>query len=82
MWKKRSRGRESNGVFLGHTLAEANFLIERTRTLAFAEFAADDVIRRACTRSFDVDQAILWDAIQHCVPELKRHVEELLKSEC
>lgn len=27
---------------------------------------------------FDVDPAILWDVIQHRVPELKRQVEELL----
>jgi uncharacterized protein with HEPN domain len=30
---------------------------------------------------FDVDEAILWDVIQHRVPELKEHVEALLKSE-
>jgi len=30
---------------------------------------------------FDVDQTILWDVIQHRVPELKRDVEELLKNE-
>jgi uncharacterized protein with HEPN domain len=110
---------KSNRVFLSHILAEANFLIERTRTLSLNEFAADDVITRACTRSveiigeavknlspefrkahghvdwqriagmrdrlihgyFDVDQTILWDVIQHRVPELKQHVEELLKRE-
>jgi uncharacterized protein with HEPN domain len=110
---------KSNSVFLSHILAEANFLIERTRTLGFAEFAADDTITRACTRSveiigeavknlspefrkahghvewqriagmrdrlihgyFDVDEAILWDVIQHRVPELKEQVEALLKSE-
>ncbi|MCX6550904.1 MAG: DUF86 domain-containing protein [Acidobacteria bacterium] len=110
---------KSNKVFLSHILAEANFLIARTQTLSFAEFAADDVLTRACTRSveiigeavknlspefrkaqghvewqriagmrdrlihgyFDVDQTILWDVIQHRVPELRRHVEELLKRE-
>jgi uncharacterized protein with HEPN domain len=110
---------KSNKVFLSHILAEANFLIARTQTLSFAEFADDDVLTRACTRSveiigeavknlppefrkahghvewqriagmrdrlihgyFDVDQTILWDVIQHRVPELKRDVEELLKRE-
>jgi uncharacterized protein with HEPN domain len=110
---------KSNRVFLSHILAEANFLIERTRSLGFAEFAADDVITRACTRSveiigeavknlppefrkahgqvewqriagmrdrlihgyFEVDLAILWDVIQHRVPELRQQVDELLKRE-
>lgn len=27
---------------------------------------------------FDVDPAILWDVIQHRVPELKQQVEQLL----
>ena len=30
---------------------------------------------------FDVDLTILWDVVQHRIPELKQHVEELLKSE-
>jgi uncharacterized protein with HEPN domain len=28
---------------------------------------------------FDVDLAILWDVIQHRIPELKREVEEVLQ---
>ena len=30
---------------------------------------------------FDVDSTILWDVIQHRVPELKQQVKELLDSE-
>ncbi len=110
---------KSDSVFLRHILDETNFLLERTRTLEFDQFKADDVLTRACTRSveiigeavknlsaefrkthghvewqriagmrdrlihgyFSVDLAILWDVVQHRIPELKQHVEELLRSE-
>ena len=65
---------KSNRVFLSHILAEANFLIERTRTLAFAEFAADDVITRACTRSVE----IIGEAVKNLSAEFRKthgHVE-------
>ena len=110
---------KSDSVFLRHILDETNFLLERTRTLAFDQFVADDVLTRACTRSveiigeavknlstefrkthghvewqriagmrdrlihgyFSVDLAILWDVVQRRIPELRQHVEELLRSE-
>lgn len=110
---------KSDSVFLRHILDEINFLLERTQSLEFGQFTADDVLTRACTRSveiigeavknlssefrkthghvewqriagmrdrlihgyFDVDLTILWDVVQHRVPELKQHVEALLKSE-
>jgi uncharacterized protein with HEPN domain len=65
---------KSNRVFLSHILAEANFLIERTRILSFAEFAADDVITRACTRSVE----IIGEAVKTLSPEFRKthgHVE-------
>ena len=45
---------KSNKVFLSHIIAEANFPIARTQTLSLAEFAADDTITRACTRSVEI----------------------------
>ena len=110
---------KSDRVFLRHVLDETNFLMDRTRSLDFDTFTADDVLIRACTRSveiigeavknlssefrkkhgyvewqriagmrdrlihgyFDVDLGILWDVIQHRIPELKQQVEELLRSE-
>ena len=35
---------KSDSVFLRHILDETNFLLERKRTMAFDQFAADEVL--------------------------------------
>ena len=40
--------------YLRHTLAEADYLIGRSRGLAAETFQADDTLRRAFTRSLEV----------------------------
>jgi uncharacterized protein with HEPN domain len=57
---------KSDDVFLRHILDELDFLLKRTGGIDFDEFAADDVLRRACARSL--------------LP-LKGQVEELLRQE-
>lgn len=65
---------KSDKVFLRHILAEANFLLDRTRTLPFDEFTGDDVLTRACTRSVEV----IGEAVKKLSPEFRKahmHVE-------
>ena len=45
---------KSDEVFLRHILDELGFLLKRTGGIDFDEFAADDVLRRACARSLEI----------------------------
>ena len=69
---------KSDEVFLRHILDELDFLLRRTGGISFDQFANDDVLRRACARSLDVDLGILWDVIQKRLLPLKAQIETLL----
>lgn len=45
---------KSDSVFLGHILDEINFVLKATANKTLDEFAEDEVLRRACTRSFEI----------------------------
>lgn len=59
---------KSDSVFLGHILDETNFLLERTRSLQFDQFTADDVLTRACTRSVE----IIGEAVKNLSAEFRK----------
>jgi uncharacterized protein with HEPN domain len=60
----------SNKVFLQHIRDEIHFLLRETDRLTFAEFMSDEVLKRACTRSFE----IIGEAAKNLTPEFrKRH---------
>lgn len=44
----------SDSVLLGHILDEIRFVLQATAGRTLEEFAADEVLRRACTRSFEI----------------------------
>ena len=44
----------SNKVFLQHIQDEINFLLRETRGLTFDEFMNNEVLKRACARSFEI----------------------------
>ena len=44
----------SNKVFLQHIQDEINFLLRETRGLTFDELMNDEVLKRACARSFEI----------------------------
>jgi uncharacterized protein with HEPN domain len=45
---------KSDEVFLRHILEEINFLMQNTRNLSFDDFGRDEVLKRACARSFEI----------------------------
>ena len=62
----------SNEVFLKHIQDEVNFLLRETRGLTFDEFMNDEVLKRACARSFE----IIGEAAARVSPETQaKHPE-------
>ncbi len=62
----------SDSVFLGHILDEIEFVLRATAGRSLEEFAADEVLRRACTRSFEV----IGEAVKKLSAAIKsRHSE-------
>ncbi len=53
--------------YLQHVLAEATYLVERTRGMSRDEFMEDDTLKRAFVRSLEV----IGEAVKHVPQELR-----------
>jgi len=61
---------KQNLPFLKHILDEINFLLKETETLTFEEFISNELLKRGCTRSFE----IIGEAAKNISDEFKsRH---------
>lgn len=58
---------KSDSVFLGHILDEIDFVLKVTAGKDLDAFAEDEVLRRACTRSFEV----IGEAVKKLSPRLR-----------
>lgn len=58
---------KSDSVFLGHILDEIDFVLRATAGKTLDEFAEDEVLRRACTRSFE----IIGEAVKKLSPRVR-----------
>ena len=63
----------SNKVFLQHIQDEINFLLRETRGLTFGEFMNDEVLKRACARSFE----IIGEAAKNVTPEFRKKHKQI-----
>ncbi len=45
---------KSHDVFLRHILDEIDFLLDQVKSLTFEKFVSNEVMKRACTRSFEI----------------------------
>lgn len=59
---------KSNDVYLKHILDEINFLLQNTEGKSFEQFVEDDVLKRACARSFE----IIGEAVKNISTEFRR----------
>lgn len=57
---------KSDSVFLQHILDEIDFVPGATKDLEFDAFEADETLRRACVRSFE----IIGEAVKKLSPAL------------
>jgi uncharacterized protein with HEPN domain len=57
--------------YLRHILVEAEYLVDRSATLSFEAFVADETLRRA---------ELVWDVIQTRVPELRNRLASILET--
>ncbi len=64
---------KSDKVFLGHILDETEFLLKQTQGMSFEEFMKNEVLRRACTRSFE----IIGEAVKNLSPEFRRRHKQV-----
>ena len=63
----------SNKVFLQHIQDEINFLLRETRGLTFDELMNDEVLKRACARSFE----IIGEAAKNVTPEFRKKHKQI-----
>jgi len=63
----------SNKVFLHHILDEINFLLRETHGLTFDEFMSDEVLKRACARSFE----IIGEAAKNVTPGFRKKHKQI-----
>ena len=63
----------SNKVFLLHIQDEIKFLLRETRRLTFDEFMSDEVLKRACARSFE----IIGEAAKNVTPEFRKKHKQI-----
>ena len=64
---------KSNKVFLKHVQDEINFVLGETRALSFDEFMNDEVLKRACARSFE----IIGEAAKNVTPEFRKKHKQI-----
>ena len=64
---------KSNEVFLKHILDEVDFLLKQTGGIGFNEFAADDVLKRACARSLE----IIGEAVKNISPDFRKKHKDI-----
>lgn len=59
---------KSHDVFLRHILDEIDFLLDQAKSLTFEKFVSDEVMKRACTRSFE----IMGEAVKNLPSDFKK----------
>jgi len=59
--------------FLKHILDEINFLLKETETFTYEEFISNEVLKRSCTRSFE----IIGEAVKNISDELKNKYKDI-----
>lgn len=59
--------------FLKHILDEINFLLKETHGLSFEEFMQNEVLKRACSRSFE----IIGEATKNLPADFKKKHKEI-----
>jgi uncharacterized protein with HEPN domain len=64
---------KQNFPFLKHILDEINFLLKETETLTYEEFISNEVLKRSCTRSFE----IIGEAVKNISDELKNKYKDI-----
>jgi uncharacterized protein with HEPN domain len=73
MLKKRSDGMKSNEVFFKHILDEINFLLQNTEGKSFEQFIGNEVLKRACARSFE----IIGEAVKNISADFRRKHKDI-----
>ena len=63
----------SNRVFLQHIREEIRFLLRETHGLTFDEFIRDEVLKRACARSFE----IIGEAAKNLTPGFRKKHKQI-----
>ena len=61
-----------NQVFLKHILDEINFLMRETENINFEEFIKNEILKRACSRSFE----IIGEAVKNLPPDFKKRYKQ------
>jgi len=60
-------------VFLKHILEEINFLLSKAKDGKMEEFLADELLKRACARSFE----IIGEAAKNLSPVFQKNIRIL-----
>ncbi len=64
---------KQNLPFLKHILDEINFLLKETETLTYDKFISNELLKRGCTRSFE----IIGEAVKNISDELKNKYKHI-----
>jgi len=64
---------KSHDVFLRHILDEIDFLLDQAKSLTFEKFVGNEVIKRACTRSFE----IMGEAVKSLPSDFKKKHKDI-----
>lgn len=64
---------KSPDVLLRHLLDEIDFLLDQSQSLTFEKFVGNEVIKRACTRSFE----IMGEAVKNLPTDFKKKHKDI-----
>ena len=64
---------KQNLPFLKHILVEIDFLLCETKDVTFEDFISDDLLKRGCTRSFE----IIGEAVKNLSSDLRKNHKEI-----
>lgn len=64
---------KSPDVLLRHLLDEINFLLDQSQSLTFEKFVGNEVMKRACTRSFE----IMGEAVKNLPTDFKKKHKDI-----
>ena len=64
---------KQNLPFLRHILDEIDFILNVTNGFTFEEFFSNEILKRACTRSFE----IIGEAVKNLSNELREEYEDV-----
>lgn len=64
---------KSPDVLLRHLLDEIDFLLDQSQSLTFEKFVGNEVMKRACTRSFEV----MGEAVKNLPSDFKKKHKDI-----